>query len=95
MITEQQIIEKLKAVKDPELDLDIWTLGLIYNIDIDKNNVKIKMTFTFPGCPFGPMILDNVKKGVSEIKGVKEVTIDLTFDPLWQPSTELKEMLGL
>lgn len=95
MVTKEQIIDKLKTINDPELNLDIWTLGLIYDININKNDVTIKMTFTFPGCPYGPALLDNVRTTISEIKEVKKVNVDLTFDPPWKPSEELKEMLGI
>jgi len=95
MITKQQVISKLKKVNDPELRIDIWTMGLIYDINIDKSIIRIKMTFTTPGCPYGPWLLDSVKNEVSKIKGVKKVDIDLTFDPLWKPSENLKEMLGI
>ena len=95
MVNKEQIIEKLKTVEDPELNLDIWTLGLVYDIYVNKSDIKVRMTFTFPGCPYGPMLLDNVKKSVSGIEGVKNVDVELTFDPLWKPSEELKEILGL
>ncbi|MBI2670919.1 metal-sulfur cluster assembly factor [Candidatus Woesearchaeota archaeon] len=95
MVKKEDVIEKLKTVYDPELNLDIWTLGLVYDINISNSTINIKMTFTFPGCPYGPLLLDNVKKEVSTIKDIKIVNIELTFNPPWQPSQELKEMLGL
>ena len=95
MATKEQVIDKLRQVKDPELDLDIWTLGLIYNIEIKSPIINIKMTFTFPGCPYGPWLLESVRKEVSSIKGINKVDIDLTFDPIWRPTEEVKEMLGL
>lgn len=94
MITEKDIIKKLKNVFDPELHIDIYTLGLIYEIKINKSNIDIKMTFTFPGCPYGPWLLESVKQELSKMKGVKMVNINLTFDPPWQPNDEIKGMLG-
>ena len=69
MITKEQIIEIIKTVKDPEIDLDLWTLGLIYDILLSENGTKvaIKMTFTSPTCPFGPMILEDLKAKLIKI----------------------------
>jgi metal-sulfur cluster biosynthetic enzyme len=95
MVTKEQIIKKLKNVLDPELNIDVWTLGLIYKIIIKKSDINIKMTFTFPGCPYGPWLLENVRSKISSIKGIKNVNVELTFDPPWEPSDELKGMLGI
>jgi len=86
----------LKTCFDPEIQIDVWTLGLVYDINIKKNkDVDIVMTFTTPMCPYGPVLLDDVYKKVSSIKGIGKVKIDLTFDPMWKPSDELRAMLGL
>ncbi len=91
-----KIIEVLKKVNDPELHIDVWTLGLIYNIEIKENNIDIKMTFTSPMCPYGPFLVDDIKKKLKEAhKWIKEVKIEVVFQPLWQPSDELKEILGI
>ena len=95
MLTKEQIIEDvLKKYNDPELNIDVWTLGLIYEIHIDKNNVKIKLTFTSPMCPFGPQMVDELKQKIQNI-GAEKVEIEVTFDPPWQPNEELRVMLGV
>mgnify|MGYP001608294357 CR=1 FL=1 len=88
------IIEVLKKIKDPELNLDIWTLELIYDIKRKENkNVEIEMTFTSPMCPYGPQLLAEVKENLKKIGFDSQ--IELTFNPLWQPSESVKEMLGI
>lgn len=95
MITQEELIEIFKSYDDPELNIDVWTLGLIYKIEILSNDhIKVLLTFTSPMCPFGPEMVAELKKRIQE-KGVKEVDIEVTFDPPWQPSEELKEMLGI
>ena len=93
--TKDQIIEILKTVYDPEIQCDIWSLGLVYNIEIEGSKVKILMTFTTPMCPYGPMLVEEIKAKVSEINGVKEVDVDVVFDPPWQPSEQLRATLGV
>ena len=83
MVEKEQVIEVLKKVYDPEIQYDIWSLGLIYNIEIGDTKVKILMTFTSPMCPFGPALMDDVRRQVSAIDGVTEVLIELTFNPVW------------
>jgi metal-sulfur cluster biosynthetic enzyme len=100
MVTREAIIEVLKTIEDPELFLDLWFLGLIYNIDIKEtedhqSNVEIEMTFTTPMCPAGPQLVDEVHQKVKRIEGVKDVNIRVTFAPPWEPPEEVKAMLGL
>ena len=100
MVSRDAIIEVLKKIEDPELFIDIWFLGLIYNIDIqpqddDSSIVTVEMTFTSPMCPAGPQLLDQVKTGVSALPGVKDTTVRVTFVPPWEPSDEVKGMLGM
>ena len=85
MATKEQIIEVLKNVFDPEIQYDIWSLGLVYDIVLDGNKVKIIMTFTSPMCPYGPILMDDVRRQVSVIEGVGGVEIELTFNPPWSP----------
>ena len=85
MVEKEHVIEVLKKVNDPEIQYDIWSLGLVYNIEIEGNKVKILMTFTSPMCPFGPALMDDVRRQVSAIDGVGEVIIELTFSPAWGP----------
>ncbi|HSE34882.1 MAG TPA: iron-sulfur cluster assembly protein [Candidatus Paceibacterota bacterium] len=92
--TKDDIIAALKGVKDPELDLDIWTLGLIYGITIDEvEGITILMTLTTPFCPFGDEIVKRVEKALTPLH--PEVRVDITFEPEWKPSDELRLMLGL
>ena len=96
MIAKEKVIEVLKTVNDPEIGLDIYTLGLIYYITINEDNsVIIKMTFTSPMCPYGPALLADVKNKVTSVDGVKSVDIELVFEPVWKPSKEVKLMLGI
>ena len=93
-MNEEILIAALKGVEDPELHLDVWTLGLIYEHRIDEEKkVFIKMTFTSPFCPFGPQLLEEVKAALLDA-GASDVEVEITFDPPWKPSEELKEMLG-
>lgn len=94
-VDRDAIIEALKNVEDPELHLDIWFLGLIYNIGIDEGDVVIDMTFTSPMCPAGPQLKHEVQTKVGAVPGVKTVTVVITFNPPWEPSDEVKGLLGM
>lgn len=94
MLTQEEIVNVLKEYDDPELGIDIWTLGLIYKLEIDESSLKVLLTFTSPMCPYGPQMVDELKKIFSE-KGIEHVEIEVTFDPPWEPSDELREMLGV
>ena len=98
MVDKEQVIEVLQKVMDPEINYDVWSLGLIYNIDIEGSKVKILMTFTTPMCPYGPALMDDLRRQVSAVDGVGEVVIELTFSPVWGPdkmSEEAKIALGI
>ena len=98
MATKEQVIEVLKKVNDPEIQYDIYSLGLIYNVEIEGSKVKILMTFTSPMCPYGPQLLDDVRRQISSIEGVGEVVVELTFNPVWGPdkmTEEAKIALGI
>ena len=95
LVTRDSIVEALKTVEDPELFLDIWFLGLIYNIAIDNDEVVIDMTFTSPMCPAGPQLKGEVQSKVGAIPGVNTVVVNITFQPPWEPSDEVKGMLGM
>lgn len=95
MPTKEEVIEVLKKVNDPEIGIDVWTLELIYKIEVAKDRAKITMTFTTPMCPYGPMLVEEIKGRVLEIKGMKKVDIEVTFDPMWQPSEQLRATLGV
>ncbi|HLC19867.1 MAG TPA: metal-sulfur cluster assembly factor [Candidatus Nanoarchaeia archaeon] len=95
MIDKEHVIETLKQVYDPEIQVDVWTLGLIYDIKIIEKKVHILMTFTTPMCPYGPMLLEEIKARVKEDTDAEEVEIEVTFEPPWQPSEDLRMMLGV
>jgi metal-sulfur cluster biosynthetic enzyme len=90
MVTKEEIREQveaaLKTVNDPELGIDIWNLGLVYEIAIDENNnVKIDYTLTTMGCPIGPMIEEEVKGVTNDIEGIGELTMEMVMYPPWTP----------
>jgi metal-sulfur cluster biosynthetic enzyme len=97
-ITEEKIKEKLKECVDPEIGLNVIDLGLIYKINIENNKVFIEMTLTTPMCPFAFMVVNCVEEKVKEIEGVKDVKINIVFNPPWTPermSEEARKKLGL
>lgn len=95
MVTKEQIMDVLKEIQDPELKMDLVTLGLIYEVTVDADdNVSIRMTFTSMMCPYGPQLVDTVKVAVGDI-GAKTVEVEVTFDPPWKPSEEVLATLGL
>lgn len=95
MATREQIVEAIKSIIDPELFIDIWTLGLIYDIDIDGDQLKIRMTFTSVACPAGPQLAGEVKERTEDLEGVSNTTVEIVFTPPWQPSEELKALMGI
>ncbi len=86
-IDDEQVIESLRLVYDPELGVNIVDLGLVYGLDIDEGgNVDVVMTLTSMGCPLGPVIERDVKSVVGTLPGVKNVKMTLTWSPPWDPS---------
>jgi FeS assembly SUF system protein len=84
---ENGIVEALKTVFDPEIPVDIYELGLIYDIDIQEDGaVKIKMTLTAPGCPVAGSLPVDVKNKVESVPGVAAAEVELVWDPAWNPS---------
>lgn len=96
---KETVISVLKTIYDPEIPIDIWTLHLIYGVDVDEEgNVKIVMTVTAPNCPVADTLPAEVKNRVQAVMGVKKVDVELTFDPVWSIdmlSEEAKADLGL
>lgn len=95
MISKERIIEELKKCFDPEIGLDVWTLGLIYAIEVEDNNINIIMTFTTPLCPYGDILLADIHRRLRIIDEVKEVNIEVVFEPPWEPPEEVKMMMGI
>ncbi len=97
MITKEKIIDTLQLCYDPEIPIDLWNLGLIYDINFDENNISILMTLTTPGCTMINVIADDVKQKLLNLEGVESVEVNVTFDPVWTPEmmTETgREKLG-
>ncbi|AZA47760.1 SUF system Fe-S cluster assembly protein [Chryseobacterium carnipullorum] len=95
----EEIIKVLKSVYDPEIPVDIYELGLIYDVQISEDgDVKIIMTLTTPNCPVAETLPQEVKDKVGEVEGVKSVDLELTFEPSWNKdmmSEEAKFELGM
>jgi len=95
---EKEIVQKLKSVFDPEIPVDIYELGLIYEVLIsEESNVNIKMTLTSPACPVAGSLPQEVKEKVSSVKDVKDVNVELVWEPTWNQdmmSDEAKVELG-
>jgi FeS assembly SUF system protein len=96
---EEEIVKALKTVYDPEIPVNIYDLGLIYNVDIDDDgNVGIEMTFTAPNCPAADFIIEDVRQKIESIDGVKSAQVNLVFEPEWNKdmmTEEAKLELGL
>lgn len=90
--TETAIVKMLKTVFDPEIPVNIYDLGLVYKIDVDDDkNVTIDMTLTAVGCPMADFISEDVKQKVQSVEGVKNVTVNIVFEPEWDKSMMSEE----
>lgn len=86
------IIERLKEVYDPEIPVNIYDLGLVYNVDIgDDNKASIVMTLTAPGCPVADMLVDDVRQAALAVEGIVDADVELTFEPPWDKSMMSEE----
>jgi len=98
MITEDEIRAMLRRVKDPELNLNIVDLGLVYEIEVNEGkDVHIEMTLTSPGCPSGPEIMSEAQRAVEGLEGVGAVDVELVWTPYWSPDRidpRLRAFLG-
>lgn len=89
---ESKIFSVLKQIYDPEIPVNIYDLGLIYEVEVDEyNNVDITMTLTAPNCPIADGILNEVRDRVSAIEGTQRVNVDLVFDPPWDKTMMTEE----
>lgn len=97
--TRDKIIENISLVHDPEIPINIWDLGLIYDVQVDENGCcDIVMTLTTPNCPSAQTLPEMVQKGATMVPGIKMATLELTFDPIWGPdkmSEDAKLALGI
>ena len=104
-LTFKQVGEAVGPVQDPEIHISIAELGLIYGAEISDakdsggKKVKLTMSLTSPACPYGPMLLASVHGALAKLPGVRDVDVDLSFDPVWDPkkmaSEEAKDQLGI
>ena len=83
--TEEDVYEALEEVIDPELGLDFVSLGLVYDVEIDKQEVYVTFTLTTPACPIGPQVSEQMKEFVGDLPGVSAVHPKMVFDPAWTP----------
>src|SRR3989338_8583083 len=94
-LTEEQVMQSLKPIEDPELHLGIVDLGLIYGVDIspqpEGEDVKLTMTFTSPFCPYGPQLKASVQRTVATLPGVRNAVVNIVFTPPWDPHTMASE----
>ncbi|MCK4574372.1 MAG: DUF59 domain-containing protein [candidate division Zixibacteria bacterium] len=98
--TNEQVIEALRPVQDPEIRIGVVDLGLIYDVMVEETGkALIKMTLTTPACPYGEMLLSWVHRAVEKLDGVTEVEVKLVWDPVWDPkemcSDLAKDALGI
>jgi len=96
MVSEEQVLNALRDVFDPEIGLNVVELGLIYNVEIKNGSVKIRMTLTAPACPLASFIVQQAREKVESVPGVKNAEVELVFNPPWTPerlSAEAKKKL--
>ena len=84
-LTEDRVKMALRRVKDPELNLNIVDLGLVYGVRVDGTKVSIDMSLTSPGCPSGPEIMTGAEEAVRELPGAEDVQVNLVWTPFWTP----------
>ena len=99
MATKEVVYEVLQTCYDPEIPVNIVDLGLVYDVQVEGNKVAVKMTLTAPGCGMGGMIASQARQKILDnVDGIEEATIDLVWDPPWEPSMmseEAKQRLGI
>jgi metal-sulfur cluster biosynthetic enzyme len=100
-VTREMVFEALKPVEDPEIHLGIIDLGLVYGAEVspDGKQVKVKLTLTSPACPYGPMLIEQVKLISGRLPGVEKAEVQLVWEPPWDPRTmaadHVKDILGI
>lgn len=97
--TNEEMMAKLNEVQDPELDMSIVELGLVYGVEYDDGEVLVTMTLTSPGCPLGPVIRGEAYAKLKELPTVKDVDVQIVWSPPWDPKTmaseDVRMMLGV
>ncbi len=97
-LTKESVIEVMKQVYDPEIPVNVWDLGLVYNVSVSEGDVHVVMTLTAPGCGMGPMIAQQAEWAIADLEGVEDVEVEMTFDPPWSPdliTEDGKKLLGI
>ena len=97
-LNKESVIEALKEVYDPEIPVNVVDLGLIYNVEVEDNEVHVEMTLTAQGCGMGPYIAQQAEWRIAEIEDVEDVIVDLVFEPPWNPdliTEDGKRLLGI
>ena len=97
-LNDDAVRNALRQVKDPELDMNIVDLGLVYDVEIGEGDVRVSMTLTSPGCPAGPMITNDAYRVLHALDGVKDVNIDIVWEPYWTPERidpKIRALMGL
>ncbi len=97
-LTREAVVEALRDVFDPEIPVNVYDLGLVYEIQVDKGKVYVQMTLTAPGCGMGPHIAQQAEWRIAEVDGVEDVEVEMVFDPPWTPemvTEDGKKLLGL
>ena len=98
MVTKEEVIQAIKQVYDPEIPVNVYDLGLIYSVEVAQENVKVKMTLTSQGCPSARQIPDMIHTRISTLPHVKNVDVQVVWEPQWNPSmisSEGKKILHL
>ena len=86
MDLKEKVISEIKKIYDPEIPVNIYELGLIYDVSVKQNDVKVKMTLTTPNCPVAESLPKEVKNSIMQIDGVDKVDLDLVWEPPWDKS---------
>lgn len=97
-VTQKAVRDALKAVKDPELNLNLVVLGLVYDIEVEDSAAKVTISLTTPMCPAAGQILEEAREAVAGVEGVEDAQVELTFDPPWTPeriSPLIRSSLGI
>ena len=97
-VTEKDVRNALKTVKDPELHLDLVVLGLVYDIEVEGADVKATISLTSPMCPVAGQIVDDARAAIADVEGVETAEVELTWDPPWTPeriAPLIRSSLGL
>jgi metal-sulfur cluster biosynthetic enzyme len=97
-LTGEAVRQALRQVKDPELDMNIIDLGLVYDVEVAGGDVRVNMTLTSPGCPAGPMITNDAYRVLRGLEGVTDVDIEIVWEPYWTPERmdpKVRALMGL